>query len=311
MAISECFSLSKENRIHSTDTSTMPQIDETGLQGSPNFPVAIYLDDVTNNYVNWHWHKEFEIGFVTDGTVNVGCGNRKYRLKTGDIFFVNSNVLHSMYNDDSPHNSVFKSITFDGSVIAGDKDSIFYTKYLLPILSNNNLRDYTLRPNDNNYPRLLSLISNIWDAVYSETPDYEIIVRNELSNIFRILIHLPENIIYDHNDNNYNYVQENRVQLILNYIHSHYREKIMLEDLAQVASVSKTEAMRSFRSIIGQSPIKYLKNYKLQNAAYMIRNTNYSIGQICELCGFDDNSYFSKSFKEMYHCTPLAYREKS
>ncbi len=37
----------------------------------------------------------------------------------------------------------------------------------------------------------------------------------------------------------------------------------------------------------------------------------YSIGQICELCGFDDNSYFSKSFKEMYHCTPLAYREKS
>ncbi len=311
MAISECFSLSKENRIHSTDTSTMPQIDETGLQGSPNFPVAIYLDDVTNNYVNWHWHKEFEIGFVTDGTVNVGCGNRKYRLKTGDIFFINSNVLHSMYNDDSPHNSVFKSITFDGSVIAGDKDSIFYTKYLLPILSNNNLRDYTLRPNDNNYPRLLSLISNIWDAVYSETPDYEIIVRNELSNIFRILIHLPENIIYDHNDNNYNYVQENRVQLILNYIHSHYREKIMLEDLAQVASVSKTEAMRSFRSIIGQSPIKYLKNYKLQNAAYMIRNTNYSIGQICELCGFDDNSYFSKSFKEMYHCTPLAYREKS
>lgn len=311
MAISECFSLSKENRIHSTDTSTMPQIDETGLQGSPNFPVAIYLDDVTNNYVNWHWHKEFEIGFVTDGTVNVGCGNRKYRLKTGDIFFINSNVLHSMYNDDSPHNSVFKSITFDGSVIAGDKDSIFYTKYLLPILSNNNLRDYTLRPNDNNYPRLLSLISNIWDAVYSETPDYEIIVRNELSNIFRILIHLPENIIYDHNDNNYNYVQENRVQLILNYIHSHYREKIMLEDLAQVASVSKTEAMRSFRSTIGQSPIKYLKNYKLQNAAYMIRNTNYSIGQICELCGFDDNSYFSKSFKEMYHCTPLAYREKS
>lgn len=311
MAISECLSLSKENKINATDTSTIAQIDETGLQGSPNFPVAIYLDDVTDNYVNWHWHKEFEIGFVTEGTVNVGCGNRKYILKSGDIFFVNSNVLHSMYNDAPPYNSIFKSITFDGSVIAGDTNSIFYTKYLLPILSNNSLRDFTLKPSDNNYPRLMSLISNIWNAVYSETPDYEIIVRNELSNIFRILIHLPENIIYDNNDNNYNYTQENRVQLILNYIHSHYREKITLDDLAQAASVSKTEAMRSFKSIIGQSPIKYLKNYKLQNAAYMISNKNYSIGQICELCGFDDNSYFSKSFKEMYHCTPHAYREDS
>lgn len=311
MAISECLSLSKENKINFIGANAMSKTDETGLQGSPNFPVAIYLDDVTNDYVNWHWHKEFEIGFVTDGIVNVGCGNRKYILKSGDIFFVNSDVLHSMYNEAPPHNSIFKSITFDGSVIAGDTNSIFYTKYLLPILSNNNLRDFTLKPNDNDYPRLISLISNIWDAVYSETPDYEITVRNELSNIFRILIHLPENVSYDNNDNNYNYIQENRVQIILDYIHSHYREKITLNDLAQTAFISKTEAMRSFRSIIGQSPIKYLKNYRLKNAAYMIKNTDYSIGQISEICGFDDNSYFSKSFKEMYHCTPHEFREDS
>lgn len=309
MAISKCLSLSKENNINSKDANAIAKIDETGLQGTSNFPVAIYLDDVTDDYVNWHWHKEFEIGFITDGTVNVGCGNRKYILKSGDIFFVNSDILHSMYNNDPPHNSIFKSITFDGSVIAGDTNSIFYIKYLLPILSNNNLRDFVLKPNDNNYPRLMSLISNIWDAVYSESPDYEITVRNELSNLFRILIHLPENVSCDNNDNNY--IQENRVQLILNFIHSHYQEKITLDELAQIASVSKTEAMRSFKSIIGQSPIKYLKNYKLQNAAYMIKNTNYSIGQICEICGFDDNSYFSKSFKEMYLCTPHEYRGNS
>lgn len=309
MAISKCLSLSKENNIHSINANSLPKIDETGLQGSLDFPVAIYLDDVTDDYVNWHWHKEFEIGFVTEGTVNVGCGTRKYILRSGDIFFVNSNVLHSMYNNHPPHRSIFKSITFDGSVIAGDTNSIFYTKYLAPIQNNNNLRDFILKPNDNNYSRLLSFISNIWDAVYSETPDYEIIVRNELSNIFRILIHLPENVPYDYNVNNY--IQENRVQLILNYIHSHYREKITLNDLAQIASVSKTEALRSFKSIIGQSPIKYLKNYKLQNAAYMIQNTDDSIGQISEQCGFDDNSYFSKSFKEMYHCTPHEFRKDS
>lgn len=301
MAVSECTSL-----IKTQSSDMLPHIDESGAHGTIAFPIAIYNDNVTAHTVSWHWHEEFEIGFVTDGAVRLECGNQKYVLNKEDIFFINSNILHTMGNADLPNRSTFKSIVFKGSLIGGSEDSVFHQKYLLPVLNSNNFRDIILTANSSHYQSIFSLLNIVWDSIFTETPDYEITVRNELSNLFCILKHFPENnnsIKTEHN-----FLQESRVQTLLSYIHQHYFEKITLEDLAKSASVSKSEALRCFKGIVGQSPIKYLKEYRLQSAAQLILNTDYSISTICELCGFNDNSYFSKSFKEMYHCTPYEYK---
>lgn len=304
MAVSECTSL-----IKTQSSDILPHIDESGAHGTFDFPIAIYNDNVTAHTVNWHWHEEFEIGFVTDGAVRLECGNQKYVLNKGDIFFINSNVLHTMGNENSPHRSTFKSIVFKGSLIGGREDSVFHQKYLLPILNSNNFRDIILTANSSHYQSIFSLLNIVWDSIFTETPDYEITVRNELSNLFCILKHFPENNIPIKTA--HNFLQESRVQTLLAYIHQHYFEKITLEELAKSASISKSEALRCFKGIVGQSPIKYLKEYRLQSAAQLILNTDYSISTICELCGFNDNSYFSKSFKEMYHCTPYEYKSVS
>ena len=54
MAITECISLSVENKIDNNFSEAALHINETGYHGTPEFPVAIYLDDVSNKYVNWH-----------------------------------------------------------------------------------------------------------------------------------------------------------------------------------------------------------------------------------------------------------------
>lgn len=305
MAVSKCVSLKTLPNRNTNSAEVLPHIDESGSHGTPEFPIAIYNDDVTANAVSWHWHEEFEVGFVTGGTVRMECGNRKYVLNAGDLFFINSNVLHEMNNNNPQHKATFKSIVFNGSVIGGDESSIFHRKYLVPVLNNNHFRDIVLTANSSHYQRIFSLLNVVWDSVCAETSNYEMTVRNELSTLFCILIHFPENSIpiQEHN-----FLQESRVQMLLAYIHQHYYENFTLDDLAKSASISKSETLRCFKGIVGQSPIKYLKTYRLQSAAHMIRNTDYSIGTICELCGFSDNSYFSKSFKEMYHCTPIEYK---
>ena len=79
MAISSCISLSNQ---------TSPfNIDETGTHGTPEFPVAIYRDDITENLVNWHWHTEIEIGYVEEGVVLLECGNQKIYTSSRRFIF--------------------------------------------------------------------------------------------------------------------------------------------------------------------------------------------------------------------------------
>ena len=308
MAISKCISLSVENKIENNFSDAALHVNETGYHGSLEFPVAVYLDDVSHKYVNWHWHEEFEIGFVTEGSVVLGCGNRKYQMECGDIFFINSYVLHSMHKNNTFKQAVFKSIAFHSSIISESINSIFYIKYLLPVLSNSNFRECIITKDSCSYQSMLDTLSKVWNLVYSEDSDYEIKVRNELSTLFCILNRFQKNIKETISPKMPNYLPEKRVQVLLDYIHTHYQDKITIEELAKTASISKTEVLRCFKAIMGLSPISYLNSYRLQRAAHMLINTEKSIQEIAEGCGFDDNSYFSKLFKKKYHVTPHDYR---
>lgn len=308
MAISNCISLSAKNKIDTHLSNTAFHVNETGYHGTAEFPVAAYLDNVSNQYVNWHWHEEFEIGFVTEGAILLSCGTRQYHLESGDIFFVNSNILHSMRRDMHSGKAVFKSFAFHSSIISENTNSIFYIKYLLPILSNSDFRESILRKTDYYHSNLLDILVRIWNLMSSEPEDFEIQVRSELSNTFCILNKLLKNKDERHSFKIKNYMSEKRVQIILDYLHTHYNEKITIKDLAETASISKTEVLRCFKNIIGISPINYLNSYRLQKAAYLLTTTSKTVQEIAGECGFDDNSYFSKLFKKKYNTTPHNYR---
>lgn len=300
MAISSCISLSNQ---------TSPfNIDETGTHGTSEFPVAIYRDDVSENFVNWHWHAEIEIGYVEEGVILLECGNRKYTLNKGDLFFINTNVLHAMSNQNTGQTAIFRSIAFDSSIISSNTESVYYKKYLHPIIHSADFRDFTWKSDSEFFLEFDSIIRKVWDIISLEPTDYVISVRNLLSEFVAILSHMNQTAVSS--NKLATLLLEDRIQIILNYIHSNYSKNITLEDLAIAANVSKSEVLRCFKTIIHVSPIKYLKVFRLQNAAYMLKNSTHSIQTVYELCGFENNSYFSKSFKELYHCSPREYREK-
>ena len=171
-----------------------------------------------------------------------------------------------------------------------------------------NFREYVITKVNRYNPSIRDMLIEIWNLMSSEPADYEIQVRTELSNIFCVLNKLQKKIEETHPLQMPNYLLEKRVQVLLDYIHTHYNDKITIEELARTASISKTEVLRSFKIIVGMSPINYLNSYRLQRAAHMLIDTNKSIQEIAEDCGFNDNSYFSKLFKKKYSITPHDYR---
>ena len=97
---------------------------------------------------------------------------------------------------------------------------------------------------------------------------------------------------------------------MLQYIHDHYAEDIKLDRIAASASISESECIRCFRSTIEATPIQYIRQYRIRKAAQMLSDTEAAIADICFQCGFQDLSYFTKTFREIAGCTPAEYRRK-
>lgn len=307
MPVSKCPSLARTPLVPAPPSGTSLSFREP-IVGTPDFPIAAYYDKIERNAVIWHWHEEFEIGCITEGSIIAEIGNRKYTLSRGELFFINSKVMHSMRNVSPGAPAVFKALTFDGSIVGGNENSVFHRKYVLPIIKNTGLRGYIFRKGDTYTDRIFPDMINLWSAVCDEENGYELYVRNELSTFFQLMLNCTAGSTFHISDGEQRL--ESRARIMLNYIHSHYSNTVTLQEIADSASVSTSEALRCFKKIIGVSPIQYLKKYRLQKAAAFIESSSYSIKEVCNLCGFSDCSYFSKSFKEVYHCTPNDYSKR-
>lgn len=87
-----------------------------------------------------------------------------------------------------------------------------------------------------------------------------------------------------------------------------YSEPLEVEDLAKAAGLSKAHFSREFRRTFGESPYVYLLTRRLERAAALLRNTDYSVAEICLEVGLKGVGSFTTSFKRIYGMTPTAYR---
>lgn len=99
-----------------------------------------------------------------------------------------------------------------------------------------------------------------------------------------------------------------RMKIMLQYIQEHYGEELTLTKIAQSAAVSENECLRCFRTMIGSTPIRYVKQVRIQRAAELLAATDRKISDIGGMCGFQEMSYFAKIFRELKGYTPKEYR---
>ena len=76
----------------------------------------------------WHWHEEFEFGYVIKGTLLYKTSHQEYVLKEGDGIFLNSGALHYIHLLVPAGNARIHSQFFDRKFLGGSTNSIFDTK---------------------------------------------------------------------------------------------------------------------------------------------------------------------------------------
>jgi len=95
------------------------------------------------------------------------------------------------------------------------------------------------------------------------------------------------------------------------YIHDNLNNQINLEKLSRSIGMSKYYLHRLFRELTGTTPLQYITNTRLTEAKRLLSDTKKSILDISIQCGFESQSYFSRTFKSAIGLTPSAYRSLS
>ena len=80
-----------------------------------------------------------------------------------------------------------------------------------------------------------------------------------------------------------------------------------VEQMARELGMSRTNLHRKLKVITGFPPSELIRNIRLRRAAQLLMNQSDSIAQISFTVGFEDHSYFSKSFKKQFGVTPSEY----
>ena len=108
-------------------------------------------------------------------------------------------------------------------------------------------------------------------------------------------------------------IEKNRdeaVMGVVNYIGEHYREPITLERLSEHFFISKNTLCRNFARVMKCSVMEYCALVRLNMAKRLLTETQKSMGEIAELCGYSSANYFSLMFKRSVGLSPREYRQK-
>lgn len=99
-----------------------------------------------------------------------------------------------------------------------------------------------------------------------------------------------------------------RVHRVLARINANPQHEFALEDLAQEAGLNPTYFCRVFRKATGNTPLAYVLKKRIDRAQHMLRQSDLSIGEICDTTGFKSQSHFSRLFRQQTGQSPSEFR---
>lgn len=243
-----------------------------------------------------HFHQDIEILYVLDGTIEVKSKETADVLHTDDFILINSNVRHE-YNTDSEVliGSIFIDYTMLTEIFSGEQ-LFFWCN--------------SAEEKSESYEKMRYYIRQIFNY-YQTAEGQGILLKNSI--YYQLLYLITSEFIVKKGMNRYDYlrgIQDERLNEILSYIMTNYKEQITLKKLAERLYLTHTYLSKYIKQNFGMSFLKLLNNIRLEHAVSDLLYTDKTILKIALDNGFSNQAGFNHTFKETYHMTPAEYRDQ-
>lgn len=241
-----------------------------------------------------HFHDEYEIYYLIDGSRQFYINDRVYPMSIGTLAFVDGEDMHRTF---SPNNDPYtRFVVF----IKKSKLQNEFPQLTTPFSNSgaialNSAQQKQIR-------RLLDIIKDECEHTYQMRHEaiYALVI-NLFINVMR-LVHEAPLVLSDGRCAAFD---------VIDYINSHYNEKLSLEDISENCHISISHLTRLFKKSTGYTVVQYTNNIRIKKAAELIKSTRLSISDIALKTGFSSFSYFGKLFSENYGISPLKYRNSN
>lgn len=273
---------------------------ELKQHGTDDFPFELYrVSALHPKYeMAFHWHAQLELIRVKSGELSLTLDNRNSLLHAGETAIINSETVHGA----TPRDCSYECIVFNLDFLKTGNAAC--DAFLENLLMHNSFLEE--RPTDE---RTVSLIHQIFDELGKPTDGFafkvlglfhELLGEMQQKKLFNS--HLPPTKGQDEK-------KVIRLKLVLKFIRDNFALDITLDDMAAVAGFSCKYFCKFFKDMTGTTPVNYLMAYRIERAARKLLGSDLSITQIAYDCGFNDLSYFIKTFKNFKHVSPKEYRK--
>ncbi|WP_010530203.1 AraC family transcriptional regulator [Lentibacillus jeotgali] len=269
-----------------------------------SLPIACYETVIRQNiqgYIPLHWHDEIQFVLVVKGEANFQINEEKIELREADGLFINSGCLH-MAEEKNQSDCIYICLNVSPHFILPQE---LYTTYVYPYIQATNLPYLYIDANDNWGRNILGAIMKIKERIEQEPPYFEIEIALQTTFIWKNLIINGFSLEYNQTEA----LKNHRMKQMLNWIHRHYGEKIMLDDIASAGGLSRSECCRYFKSMLKTTPLRYVTDYRIQASLSLLQHTDANVTEIAYQVGFNSTSYFIDKFRKMMNITPLAYKK--
>ena len=100
------------------------------------------------------------------------------------------------------------------------------------------------------------------------------------------------------------------VYKVMEYINQNYSKKLSLQDLADRVYLSRSYLSSLFKKETGDSITNYINRVRVEKSKALLVGSTVSLAEVAHLCGFEDQSYFTRVFKAKEGVSPKKFRDK-
>ena len=253
---------------------------------------------------DYHSHDHLELAFILSGVGKYYIEGVEYDVQEGDLLILNPGVKHQALRSESgtvPTTEFFVGFS--------DIQLPDYPKNYLPVPNGGHMI--------HTVGEFKQKIAKICAAMEAENlvckEGRYFMLKSYLMQMILLVIREQCAIIspmggYAFESVNKKYV----VERIVTYFEEHYSEKISLDQIAENMYLSPFYISKIFKSEIGDTPIRYLINIRLEKAKHLLESeSGSSIQEIAARVGYEDAYHFSKLFKKHYGVSPSQVRKKA